>query len=78
VLLLNLRKFTFEDFKESIEAVFERKTPYSAAFKEVMGEYCAAVGIAPRAVGAYLPCGCIRILNRWTYTPWTPVVANWI
>jgi SAM-dependent methyltransferase len=78
MLVLNLCAHAFEDFEQGLQAVFERETPYSAAFEEAIGRYCDAVDLAPRAIDNYLPYACTQALDQWPYAPWEPKFLDWI
>lgn len=64
------------------EAVVARDTPHAAAARRALGAYCGAVGLEPRALGAYLTYGLARALrfadeNPELHSPWAGKFVRW-
>lgn len=60
---LQTSALAFGDLETGIETVFATETPYSAILRDIVGEYCAAVGVSRNTFLAYLPYVWIRRLR---------------
>lgn len=60
---LQTSALAFGDLETGIETAFATETPYSAVLRDVVDEYCTAVGVSRNAFLAYLPYVWIRRLR---------------
>lgn len=60
---LQTSALAFGDLETGIETAFATETPYSAVLSDVVGDYCAAVGVSRDTFFAYLPYVWIRRLQ---------------